>query len=69
MGYFNFTNIAEEAKIPESRLRELKEMMRRDFPKDDMLYELHMLRACMAVRDGLISLDDLHHPESIAQPT
>jgi hypothetical protein len=68
MGYFDFAHVAQEAEIPEARLRDLCEIMRRDFPADDMLYELHMLRACMAIRDGLISLDDAFQPETRAQP-
>ena len=33
--------------------------MRREFPRDDMMHELHALRACMAVRDGLVAVDEL----------
>ena len=64
MSHFNFTPVAKEAGIPPDKLRELCAVIRRDFPADDMLYELHVLRACMAVRDGLIGLDDVLQTES-----
>jgi hypothetical protein len=38
-------------------------MVRIEFPTDDMLYELHVLRACMAIRDGYVSLEDALKPE------
>lgn len=40
-------------------------MMRREFPADEMMCELHVLRACMAIRDGLASLEDVLAPESV----
>jgi hypothetical protein len=57
MRYFAFENVAREAAIPDDRLQQLCQGTRREFPHDDMMYELHVLRACMAVRDGLISVE------------
>jgi hypothetical protein len=57
MRYFAFENVAREAGISDDRLQELCRATRREFLHDDMMYELHVLRACMAVRDGLISLE------------
>lgn len=59
MQYFNFAEIAREARIPDDKLDELCEFIRQEFPKDDMMYELHVLRACMAIRDGYIQLEDI----------
>ena len=59
MQYFNFAEIASEARIPDDKLDELCEFIRQEFPKDDMMYELHVLRACMAIRDGYIQLEDI----------
>ena len=67
MVHFDFARTAEEAGIAPARLRQLCEAVRRDFPIDDMLYELHVLRACMAVRDKLVSLDELLRSETAAQ--
>jgi len=59
MQYFNFAEIAREAGIPDDKLDELCKSIRQEFPKDDMMYELHVLRACMAIRDGYIQLEDI----------
>jgi hypothetical protein len=32
-----------------------------------MMYELHILRACMAIRDGNVSLEDVIHTEPEVQ--
>ena len=44
---------------PPAQLARLAKMIRRDFPADDMIYELHVLRACMAVRDGYAKIEDI----------
>jgi len=64
MSCFDFARAAEEAGISPERLQKLCAMMRHEFPDDDMLYELHVLRACMAVRDGRIDLDDVLRTEA-----
>ena len=58
MHYFDFEKVARDAGIPDDRLNELCDLMRREFPGDEMMYELHVLRACMAIRDGIIKLED-----------
>ncbi|HGJ64904.1 TPA: hypothetical protein ENS27_05875 [bacterium] len=58
MRYFDFEKIAQEAGISADKLDELCQVIRKEFPDDDMMYELHVLRACMAVRDGYIELGD-----------
>ena len=58
MKYFDFEKTASEAGISREKLSELKKKIRQEFPKDEMMYELHVLRACMAIRDRYITLDD-----------
>jgi hypothetical protein len=58
MKYFDYESVAREAKIPEEKLRKLVELTRREFPHDQMMAELHALRACPAVRDGHIKIDE-----------
>jgi hypothetical protein len=57
MEYFKYRIVAEEARIPPDKLEEIARIVRIEFPTDDMLYELHLLRACMAIRDGRITLE------------
>jgi mRNA-degrading endonuclease YafQ of YafQ-DinJ toxin-antitoxin module len=58
MKYFDYESVAHEAKIPEDKLRKLVKLVRQEFPHDPMMAELHMLRACLAIRDGHIRIDD-----------
>ncbi len=67
MHYFDFENAAREAGISAGQLRQLCEAMRREFPGDEMMRELHVLRACMAVRDGLVTLEDALLLEGVAE--
>jgi len=58
MHYFDYEKMAREAGMPSEKLAELCRLMRREFPRDEMMYELHILRACMAIRDGHVRLED-----------
>ena len=66
MKYFDYESVAQQAGIQADKLASLQEMLRTEFPHDDMLFELHVLRACMAVRDGLIGLEELLSPTSVS---
>ena len=61
--YFDYEKTACEDQIPPEKLDELRDMVRQEFPRDEMMYELHLLRACMAVRDGVLSIDEAMRPE------
>ena len=58
MSYFEYEKIAREANIPPDQLQELRQLVRREFPQDDMLYELHLLRICMAIKQGFVTIAD-----------
>ena len=55
--YFDYRTTARDAGIDDDQLRLIEKMFRADYPSDDMLYELHVLRACQSIRDGLTTLD------------
>ena len=63
MRYFDYEKIAREAQVPPEKLDELSRLIRQDFPKDDMMYELHLLRACMAIKEGAVSVDETFQPQ------
>jgi len=67
MQYFDYQRVAKEARIPAGKLALICAMFRRDYPRDDMLYELHVLRACMAIRDGNATLDEILKTELAGQ--
>jgi hypothetical protein len=58
MKYFDYEAVAREAKIPEKKLQKLITLIQQEFPHDPMMAELHALRACLAIRDGHIQIDD-----------
>ena len=58
MRYFDYHSVTREAKIPEQKLRKLVRSYWKEFSNDPMLAELHMLRACLAIRDGPIQIYD-----------
>jgi hypothetical protein len=41
MRYFDYESVGREAKIPEEKLRKLVNLVRREFPHDPMMAELH----------------------------
>jgi hypothetical protein len=58
MEYFDYASVAREAKLPHRKLKKLVRLTRQEFPHDPMMAELHALRACLAIRDGHIQIDD-----------
>ena len=67
MKYFDYESVAREAKISEEKLRKLVKLASEEFPHDPMMAELHALRACLAVRDGHIKIDEALKHQSEAQ--
>jgi len=57
MKYFDYESVARAAKIPSAKLDQLVQSARAEFPNDELMCELHVLRACMAIRDGHIDID------------
>ena len=58
MRYFDYENAAREANVTPEKLEELRRLIRQEFPKDEMMFELHLLRACMAIKGGVLTLED-----------
>ena len=58
MDYFDYQSVATEAKIPPQKLVELERLIHAEFPHDPMMFELHVLRACMAIRDHHLTLEE-----------
>ena len=66
MHYFDYQKLATEAKISKNKLDELGKAIRQEFPKDDMMYELHLMRVCMSIRDGHLNVDEAIRSEKAA---
>jgi len=57
MNYFDYETVARDAAIPADKLEQLVRLLTLEEPNDPMLAELHILRACMAIKKGRLSLD------------
>jgi len=66
MRYFDYEAVAREAKISEDKLQLLAKTVRDEFPIDDMMYELHLMRVCSAIQSGYVSLEEALHPRKAA---
>lgn len=67
MRYFDCERVAAEAEIQPDKLEKLRLLIRREFPRDEMMYELHLLRACMAIKSGVITIDEVLRSEQASQ--
>ncbi|MBL8874786.1 MAG: hypothetical protein JNM86_03205 [Phycisphaerae bacterium] len=56
--YFNYPSVATQAGISESDLSAIETRVRQDFPNDQMMFELRMLRTCRAIQSGTATVTD-----------
>ncbi len=59
MRYFDYQGVAREAGISAEDLERLCRLIRQEFPGDDMLFELHVMRACKIIKDGPYTMDQI----------
>jgi hypothetical protein len=43
--YFDYPKVAKEIRLPDTILRKIEKEVKKEFPNDKMMYELHVLRA------------------------
>lgn len=60
---FNYEAIARRINVPGDTLSEIGKIIRKDFPHDEMMFELHMLRVLMALERKDLTLEDLFKEE------
>jgi len=61
---FDYITAARRLGLSDAQLDQLCKRVRSDYPDDEMLFELHVLRAIQAVESGPVSLDQvLNEPE------
>lgn len=63
MRFFDCEKVASQANIPPDKLEKLRHLIRQEFPRDEMMYELHLLRACMAIKNGMVTVEEALRPE------
>ena len=58
MRYFDYETIARQAGIPADKLARLAKSFAEEERNDPMLAELHTMRACMAIKDGRLTIEE-----------
>lgn len=43
--YFDYQKVAKEMNVPDTTLKKIEKEVKEEFPKDKMMFELHVLRA------------------------
>jgi len=43
--YFDYQKVAKEMDLSDTTLKKIEKEVKKEFPKDKMMYELHVLRA------------------------
>jgi len=61
---FDYVAAAKRAGIPQDKLESLCALIRAEFPSDEMMAELHILRAILSVERGDATLDEILSQEA-----
>jgi hypothetical protein len=56
---FDYVTVARRAGISEAQLERLCALVRAEFPSDEMMAELHVLRALLVVERGDTTLEEV----------
>lgn len=62
MNYFDYESAAREANVTPETLQKIRALVENDFLEDEMMCELHILRACMAIQSGMVTLEEILEP-------
>ena len=63
---FDYRSAADRVGIQPEDLARLTTMARAEFPSDEMMVELHVLRAILAVERGDVTMEEILHPRAAA---
>ena len=65
---FDYLNAAQRIGLTDVQLNQLCNQVRFEFPNDDMMFELHVLRAIMAVESGRATLNQILQEPEVQPP-
>lgn len=57
--YFDYISVAKRCNITNGTLRKLEDLEHQEFPRDKMMFELHMLRILKAVEKGHLKPEEI----------
>ena len=65
---FDYHSAARRTGIKNVHLDQICHRVRSEFPDDEMMFELHVLRAVLAIESGRVSLDQVLKEPEIQPP-
>ena len=57
--YFDYISVAKKCDISEDTLKKLEDIERKEFPRDQMMFELHMLRMIRSIDRGSVKPEEI----------
>jgi len=57
MEMFNLEEVKRASGLSPNELARLEEEIRREFEGDEMMFELHLIRAIRAIKEGWVTLE------------
>lgn len=57
--YFDYVAVGRESHLTPEQMAAIEALERREFPDDQMMFELHMLRVLEQIRGGRLKLSDV----------
>ena len=57
MYFFDYEKVSREAGISAADLGAICRLVREDYPTDDMMFELRVMRTCRAIGEGFTTVD------------
>ncbi len=74
MEIFDLEKIKKESGLSTAEFTQLEEEIRREFEDDEMMFELHLIRAIRAIKEGWVVLkkrrqDNFHKLDIISRKT
>ncbi|MDE2723434.1 MAG: hypothetical protein OXI59_08665 [Gemmatimonadota bacterium] len=66
---FDYLSAARRTSIKNEHLDQICHQVRSEFPDDEMMFELHVLRAVLAIESGRVSLDQVLKEPEMQPPT
>ena len=56
---FDITHLKQTCDLPPAVLDQIERAIKADYPDDDMLFELHLVRVLQALKQGRITLEQI----------
>ena len=56
---FDYESLEKQLNLPEETVKRIRKVVRKEFPEDDMMYELHLVRIYNSLKNRRITIEDI----------